>query len=135
MRSYPLNSSQATARLVALATLADGHLSTTELGRLERLDAAARLGLNRDEFIVLERHLSEDLLTASCGAWGSASHIDRHALHSMAAEFTDPVRQRTTLELCVGVVRADFHHADAEEILLQVLAEQWHLHKPTVYFN
>lgn len=65
MRCYPPNSPQAAARLVALAVLADGHLSSTELGRLERMNAAARLGLNREELAEAVRHLSEDLLTAS----------------------------------------------------------------------
>ena len=39
MRTYPTNSPQAAARVVALATLADGHLSRSELGALDRLGA------------------------------------------------------------------------------------------------
>lgn len=135
MRPYPLNSPQAAARLVALSVLADGHLSTTELGRLERMNAPAKLGLNRRELTEVVRHLAEDLLTASYAVWGSACQIDQLALRSVAAEITDPVLQRTTLELCVGVVRADLHHAGGEEILLDALAEQWHLDKLSVHFN
>ncbi|MDR7097483.1 MULTISPECIES: TerB family tellurite resistance protein [Hydrogenophaga] len=135
MRSYPLNSPQAAARLVALAVLADGHLRTTELGLLERMNAATRLGLNRGQFTEVVRHLSEDLMTASYAVWGSACQIDMHALRSVAAEVTDPVLQRTTLELCVAVVRADFHHAEVEEHLVDALAEHWRLDKPGLHFN
>ena len=46
MRTYPNNSPQAAARIVALAMLADGHLCKTELDLLERMDAIARLGSN-----------------------------------------------------------------------------------------
>ena len=50
MRPYPVNSARAAARLIALAVLADGHLSTSELGLLERMNAANRLGLTREQF-------------------------------------------------------------------------------------
>lgn len=47
MRTYPRNSPQAAARIVALAMLADGHVCRSEIEALERCDAAARLGLSR----------------------------------------------------------------------------------------
>ena len=135
MRSYPLNSPQAAARLVALAVLADGHLRTTEFGLLQPMNAATRLGLNRGQFTEVVRHVSEDLMTASYAVWGSACQIDLHALRSVAAEVTDPALRRITLELCVAVVRADFDHAAAEENLVDALAEHWRLDKPSVHFN
>ncbi len=36
MRTYPTNSPEAAARIVALALLADGHLSLIEIDALER---------------------------------------------------------------------------------------------------
>ncbi|MES2840879.1 MAG: hypothetical protein V4794_11425 [Pseudomonadota bacterium] len=99
------------------------------------MNAATRLGLNRGQFTEVVRHLSEDLMTASYAVWGSACQIDMHALRSVAAEVTDPVLQRTTLELCVAVVRADFHHAEVEEHLVDALAEHWRLDKPGLHFN
>jgi hypothetical protein len=45
MRSYPHNSPEAAARIVALAMLADGHLSKSEFDALERLNIYGRLGL------------------------------------------------------------------------------------------
>lgn len=130
MRSYPVNSAQAAARLIALAVLADGHLGTSELGLLEQLNAAGRLGLTREQFNEVVRLLSEDLMTTSYSVWGSACKLDTEALRSVMAEVTDPVLQQTTLELCVAVIRADFHHADSEENLVSALAEHWRLAKP-----
>lgn len=134
MRSYPLNSPQAAARLVGLAVLADGHLRTTELSLLERMNAATRLGLNSDQFTQVFRHLSEDLLTVSYPVWGPACQIDQHALRSVAAEVTDPVLQQTTLELCIAVVRADAHQPDSEENLVNALAEHWRIAKMSLRF-
>lgn len=65
MRPYPVNSARAAARLIALAVLADGHLSTSELGLLERMNAANRLGLTREQFSEVVRYLSEDLMISS----------------------------------------------------------------------
>lgn len=135
MRPYPVNSARAAARLIALAVLADGHLSTSELGLLERMNAAKRLGLTREQFNEVVRHLSEDLMTSSYAVWGSACQIDTEARRSVLAEVTDPVLQQTTLELCIAVVRADFHRADSEENLVNALAEHWRLVKPGLHFS
>ncbi|RYD71847.1 MAG: hypothetical protein EOP84_24195, partial [Verrucomicrobiaceae bacterium] len=94
MRPYPVNSARAAARLIALAVLADGHLSTSELGLLERMNAAKRLGLTREQFNEVVRHLSEDLMTSSYAVWGSACQIDTEARRSVLAEVTDPVPER-----------------------------------------
>lgn len=135
MRSCPVNSAQAAARLIALAVLADRHLGTNELGLLERMNAASRLGLTREQFTEVVRHLSEDLMTSSCAVWGSACRIDTEALRSVMAEVTDPVLQRTTLDLCLAVVRADFHRAESGENLVNALVQHWRLAKPDVHVN
>lgn len=83
----------------------------------------------------IRRNLSEDLMTSSYAVWGSACQIDTEALRSVMAEVTDPVLQQTTLELCIAVVRADFHRADSEENLVNALAEHWRLVKPGLHFS
>jgi hypothetical protein len=45
MRSYPRNSQEAAARIVALVLISDRHVSQSELEPLERLDASRELGL------------------------------------------------------------------------------------------
>lgn len=42
MRSYPANSPEAAARIVALALVADGHVSLIEIDTLQRQDIACR---------------------------------------------------------------------------------------------
>ena len=49
MRTYPLNSPYAAARIVALTLLADGHLCKAEIDALERLNVHDTLGLGKDE--------------------------------------------------------------------------------------
>ena len=50
MRTYPCNSPQAAARIVALTVLADRDICKTELELLDRLAVHEQLGLDREEF-------------------------------------------------------------------------------------
>ena len=59
MRSYPINSSKALARLIAMAVVADGELDNCEIDRLRELDVFSMLGIEADGFYqVLPRHMN-----------------------------------------------------------------------------
>ena len=133
MRTYPPNSPQAVARMVALAALADGHLSRTELGAVEDHEAFARLGLSRADVQLVIRHLTEDLMATADPQWGTALTIDTSLLQALMAELTDPTLRRTALDLCVTVARADAHLADAEHSLITTAARGWQLSAPVVH--
>ena len=45
MRSYPRNSPEAAARIVALVLIADGHVCRSEFDVFEQLDGSRELGL------------------------------------------------------------------------------------------
>jgi len=125
MRSYPGNSPQAAARVVALTALADGHISASELGVLDRLNASARLGLPPAQLLEVVQHLTEDLMATAYSHWGTACQLDDSLLHSLMQEITDPQLRRTTFELCVAVARADFYMAGSEENFIAAAARRW----------
>lgn len=125
MRSYPGNSPQAAARVVALTALADGHISASELGVLDRLNASARLGLPPAQLLEVVQHLTEDLMATAYSHWGTACQLDDSLLHSLMQEITDPQLRRTTFELCVAVARADFYMSGPEENFIAAAARRW----------
>lgn len=129
MRSYPRNSPQAAARIVALATLADGHLSIAELDVLERAGAHARLGLERSALNAVMHGFCEDLLAGMQLTWADACRVDPRTLAALLAEIDDPALRRTVLELCVAVVEADDHVSDGEYVLLASAVEGWSLER------
>ena len=45
MRSYPRNSPEAAARIVALVMISDGHVCRSELDAMQRLQVERELGL------------------------------------------------------------------------------------------
>lgn len=127
MRSYPLNSTRAVARLVGLTVLADGHLSKTELDSLEKLSLSSLPGIDRALLTEVVRDLVEDLMSTSYASWSSACQVELSVLQSVAAEVNDQELQQATLMLCSVVIQADLHSAEAEENFLEALAAHWRL--------
>lgn len=127
MRSYPTNSPQAAGRIVAMALLADGHLSHAEFELLDRLDVPRQLGLARSELHAIVHGFCEDLLASASGGWTDACRVDRATLFGLLAEIDDPALQRNVLQLCARVVEADGHLADGESTLLTAAIEHWDL--------
>jgi|SRR5882762_2694647 len=62
MRSYPRNSQEAAARIVALVLISDGHVSQSEFDTLERPDASRELGLEPGALPCILQTLCEGLL-------------------------------------------------------------------------
>ena len=129
MRTYPRNSPQAAARIVALAAVCDGHLSRTELQVLEALNAD-QLGISTSELHDVVKALCEDLLAHAYPLWGTACQLGP-ALDSVLAELDEPELQRTTLALCAAVANADNHWSEAENTLLGRAAVRWAPLPPT----
>ena len=127
MRTYPSNSPEAAARIVALAMLADGHVCDSEMQALDALHAGARLQLGPQQLRAVLRGLSEDLLASAYPQWGSTCQMDRHALGTLLDEVSDPALRATTLALCQQLVQADAHWAPAEDRLMARLAQHWQL--------
>jgi uncharacterized tellurite resistance protein B-like protein len=127
MRSYPRNSPQAAARIVALALLADGNLCKSELEVLERHGAHAQLGLSPAELHAVVHDLCQDLLAYGDMAWSGSSQVDRRTLCSLLAEVQDPQLQLAVLKLCVAVVETDEHVAEGESAVLAEALTQWGL--------
>jgi uncharacterized tellurite resistance protein B-like protein len=125
MRSYPRNSPQAAARVVALTLLADGHLCKAELDVLNHVGAAARLGLTTTELQEVVRDFCEDLLASRGPSWSDACSIDQRTLAGLMAEIDDPELRLTVVQLCVAVAEADDHIADGESVVLVAAVEHW----------
>ncbi|KUY84083.1 hypothetical protein [Burkholderia sp. RF4-BP95] len=124
MRSYPRNSPQAAARIVALVLGADGHSCSAEDRMLERLAAAEDLGLTPAEFHGIVRTFFEDRSVASYPA--SIGGIDAATRAAIVDEIDDPWLRRKVLRICSAIVTADNFLADGEIVVLAAILRQWH---------
>ena len=125
MRTYPCNSPEAAARLVALVLIADGHVCRSEMVALEHLEAARELGLQPDAMPGIVQTLCEDLLLGSCASGSLLANVDDGALASLMAEMTDPVLRGRVLRLAFAVANADGHLADGEVLVLEAARRHW----------
>lgn len=125
MRSYPTDSPEAAARLLAMALVVDGHYAMSEIKALDRLEAASRLGIAPEAMKAVIDGFCEDLMLASHGEWLGSSQIDEATRQQMFGEVRNPVLGAEVRRLCEAVMLADGHVADAETELLDAMARAW----------
>jgi hypothetical protein len=130
MRSYPHNSPQAAARIVALTMLADGHFSHEEFQALEHMQAAQCLGMLPSEFMEVLHDCCEDLQSAPQLAWDQACRVDPVALTVLLDEVSDPALRHQVLQCCRQLAEADRYIAEGEAVLLSTVAAWWRLPHP-----
>ena len=125
MRCYSPNSPEAAARVVAMALLADGHLSMTEVQAIDRLKVTRKLGLAPDRFTDVLEGLCHDLLATQRGPWTGSTALEPAIRRKLMGEITLPTLQADVLALCRDIVDADGHLADGETDLLTHLSLAW----------
>lgn len=79
MRTYPSNSPQAAARIVALAMLADGRVCDAELEELIEQGVHQQLGLRQEELTAVVHASCDDLPTEAHMTWADACQLPRPA--------------------------------------------------------
>ncbi len=125
MRSYPRNSPQAAARLVALALIADGNVSPKELEALRRTGFEAELGLGPQDLGAVLQTLCEDLLEVALPAGSVAGSLEASVLDALVCEVDDPALRRRVTAAIVATAAADGHLADGEQYVLDALQRRW----------
>ena len=127
MRSYPLNSPEAAARIVSLVLISDGHVCSSEFDILKRLGAERELGLEPQLLPHIVHTLCEELLASGYETGSLMCNVDDSTLASLMAEISDPVLQRKVLRLSLAAARADGHLADGETLVVDAARRHWHL--------
>ena len=129
MRSYPANSPQAAARIVALTVVADGDIGEAEIEWLDRMAVHEQLGLARHQLHALLDTFCEDLLSSDQLTWADACPVDEGTLADLMGEIQDPAMRLKLLRLCVDLAESDAHVAEGESIVLGAAVEHWGLHR------
>lgn len=127
MRSYPHNSPEAAARIVALVLISDGHVCSSEFEILKKLEAERQLGLEPQLLPHIVHTLCEELLASGYETGSLIGNVDDNALASLMAEISDPALQRTVLRLSLAAALADGHLADGETLVLEAARHHWKL--------
>ena len=129
MRSYPVNSPQAAARIVALTVVADGDIGDAEIAWLDRLVVHEQLGLTRHELHAVLDTFCEDLLSSDQLKWADACPVDERTLADLMGEIQDPALRLKLLRLCVELAEVDARVDEGESMVLVAAVEHWGLQR------
>ena len=125
MRSYPRNSPEAAARIVALVLISDGHVCRSEVEALQQLQVEPTLGLAPGAFAQVVHTLCEDLLMGAYGSGSLMCSVDDATLASLLAEVDEPALQAQVLRLAGAAAAADKHLSDAEALVVAAARQHW----------
>ncbi|HET7795461.1 MAG TPA: TerB family tellurite resistance protein [Rhizobacter sp.] len=125
MRSYPRNSPEAAARLVALAMIADGHVCRSELDALRHADVEAALGLRAGALGPVLQALCEDLLLSTCAHGALTACLDDALIESMVREVDDPRLAEKVLAAVTTATEADGFVSEGEQTVMKALQRCW----------
>ncbi len=127
MRSYPRNSPEAAARIVALVLISDGQMCSSEFEILKKLGAERELGLDPQLLPHIVYTLCEELRAGGYETDSLIARVDSSEMTSLMAEISDPALQRTVLRLSLAAARADGHLADGEAKVVEAARHHWKL--------
>ena len=127
MRSYPFNSPEAAARIVALVLISDSHVCNSEFATLKEVNGACALGLPPRAFHGIVQTLCEDLLMDGFDGSSILSYVDDGSLASLLAEVDQPELQVKVMSLAAAAVDADKHLSDGEAAVLDAIGRRWGL--------
>lgn len=125
MHTYPTNSPQAAARIVALALTTNNEIKTSAWAELASMQVHEHLGLTTEEWHEVVSELHTDLV-------GSATSLsdgpgDARTTRRLLDHVDDPELQRTVMRLCTGVINADGQVDEGESAFLLATLSQWEL--------
>lgn len=125
MRSYPRNSPEAAARIVALVLICDGHVCRSEVETLHRLQVEHELGMAEGSFAQVMHALCDDLLAGAYGGGSSMCSVDEASLAALMAEIDEPQLQARVQRLARAAAGADRHLAESEALVLAAARQAW----------
>ena len=125
MRTYPRNSPEAAARLVALVLISDGNASKSEFEVLNGLGGVLDLGLEPKDMPGIVQTLCEDLLMEGFEGRSILTRVGEELMASLTAEIDNPLLQAQVLRIARSVIYADGHLSDAEFAMLDAISRHW----------
>lgn len=131
MRSYPRNSPEAAARILALVLISDGHVCRSEFETLKQIDGVRHLGLDPQKLPVIVQTFCEDLLMEGFDGRSILSRVGDGLMASLLAEVDEPKLRVQVLRLAELVAHADKYLSEGEAAMIAAIRDIWQTSKET----
>jgi hypothetical protein len=125
LRTYPVDSPRAEARLIVLALLADGRVDAAELDGLAKYQTFEELGISRDDFFQVLYDFCADAAGLPEGSGNSL--MSPALLDNLFAEVGNAGERQKLIRLIFDVIRSDGHLAESEAWLIWSAIDTWRL--------
>lgn len=126
MRQYPTDSPEASARIVALALLADGAIDLSEIESLQQHRVINKLGLDTSLFDRVVREFCEDMLSFAHLNASGRHELDVASIDALLNEIRDPEKQSALLSAMFNIVNAENSIQAGEGVLISEALKVWH---------
>lgn len=123
LRSYPRNSPEAVARVLAMAMITDGAVDDAEIELFDRLDLFRLVGLSREGFAQVLSDYCADLRAAE----GAPFAADAAVVDAVIADVDDPHRRLMACAAMLSVCYADGRFDAAELSVMRRVLTRWNL--------
>lgn len=127
MRSYPINSPEAAARILALVLISDGHACRSEFETLNQVDGVRHLGLDPQKLPGIVQTFCEDLLMEGFDGRSILSRVGDGLMASLMAEVDDLHLRAQVLRLATLVAHADKHLSEGETAMIAAISGIWQM--------
>ena len=127
MRHYTADSAEATARVVALALLADGALDNSEIQALQKHSILDNLHIDPDVFDRVMHEFCNDVLQSARAPNIGQIEIDREVINHLLDDIRSPQLQKDALRAVLDIVNADWCLSGGEAVLVSQAMSRWGL--------
>ncbi len=131
MRQYATDSPEATARILALALLADGAIDLSEVESLQQHKIISKLGLDRSLFDKVIHEFCEDMLSYAHQTPSGRHELDAGSIDALLNEIRDPDKRNTLFSSMLNIVNAEGVILAGESVLISQALKVWHLDSRT----
>lgn len=125
MRTYPNDSPEAKARIIALALLADGSLDKSELECLENHDVVSRQGISASTFESVLCEFCQDIEQSGLRRTDGQLDLDNPAIAAVLGEIQDPNIRKSLLRAIFDIAQADRDLSLGEIQLTSMAMRYW----------
>jgi hypothetical protein len=116
----------AAAHVLALLVAANGRIDVAEIDRLQELQAFARLGVGRDDFLQWAQRCVEDIGASLCErSWLRTS--DLLYADALLDAVHNPELRLLVCRLCAAAIAADGRVSRDERLLYNHALARWHI--------
>jgi hypothetical protein len=127
MRSYPIDSSKAQARIIVAALLADGGLDLSELEMLEDRSILDHLNMSADEFNTVLHDFCNDANLYSLRHESGELRLGDESVAPMLAEIRNKATRLWLLGTIYELVHVDQAVSPVEAQLVSAMTSRWEI--------